>query len=179
MGGRCINLVGEYFGRLKVLGRAPNSKFRNARWFCHCECGNFCTKRSSNLRSGHTKSCGCSHYNTVSLPPGMSAFNRLYLRYETSAKNKELPFELTKEDVSFITKMNCHYCGQEPGQIIKQRYRTGDYIYNGIDRIDSSKGYTLDNVVPCCKDCNYAKGDMSYTEFKNLVIRISRYRGSN
>ena len=32
--------------------------------------------------------------------------------------------------------------------------------HSGVDRIDSSKGYTKDNVVPCCGKCNRMKGDL-------------------
>lgn len=42
----------------------------------------------------------------------------------------------------------CTYCGDSTGV-------TG----SGLDRLDSSKGYTPDNVTPCCRDCNVAKSD--------------------
>ena len=38
--------------------------------------------------------------------------------------------------------------------------------YNGIDRLDSSLGYTKDNIVTCCKICNYAKNKMKFEDFK-------------
>jgi len=47
-----------------------------------------------------------------------------------------------------------------------------DYTYNGLDRIDNAKGYILDNVVPCCKHCNYAKRNMSTEKFYNLIKSI-------
>jgi len=40
---------------------------------------------------------------------------------------------------------------------------------NGLDRVDSLKSYTLDNVVPCCTQCNLAKLDYSLDEFKKWV----------
>jgi len=30
----------------------------------------------------------------------------------------------------------------------------------------------MNNVVPCCGDCNYAKSNLTYNEFKNLIRRI-------
>lgn len=44
--------------------------------------------------------------------------------------------------------------------------------HNGIDRVDSSKGYTLDNCVPCCSKCNYAKHEMSVEEFKEYITNV-------
>ena len=43
---------------------------------------------------------------------------------------------------------------------------------NGVDRIDSSLGYTIDNCVACCDKCNYAKHDLSTEDFKEWIIKI-------
>lgn len=56
-----IDLVGESFGKLKVLKRVirddrPNIAF----WECQCECGNIVVCSSGNLRRGASKTCGCS-----------------------------------------------------------------------------------------------------------------------
>lgn len=48
----------------------------------------------------------------------------------------------------------------------------GGYVYNGLDRRNNNKGYTHDNIVPCCKPCNYAKRDMNIEEFRNWVRRV-------
>lgn len=42
----------------------------------------------------------------------------------------------------------------------------------GVDRVDSSKGYTIDNVVPCCDICNRMKLDKDITEFFDTIKRI-------
>lgn len=47
-----------------------------------------------------------------------------------------------------------------------------DILYNGIDRINSKKGYTLDNTVSCCSTCNTAKLNMSLEDFKTWIIKI-------
>lgn len=58
-----INLVGEKYGRLTVLHRHENNdKYGYVQWMCQCSCGKFIVVNSNNLRTGHTKSCGC--YNT-------------------------------------------------------------------------------------------------------------------
>ncbi len=53
-----INLTGHRFGRLKVISEA-SGRDPGILWRCVCDCGNQKTVRSSNLRSGNTKSCGC------------------------------------------------------------------------------------------------------------------------
>lgn len=46
------------FGRLTVLSRSENKGNLTA-WNCICACGNKTIVTSSNLKTGHTKSCGC------------------------------------------------------------------------------------------------------------------------
>lgn len=53
------DLTGKTFGRWKVLSRAPNSKNRDTRWFCKCECGTEKIVRASHMTKGRTVSCGC------------------------------------------------------------------------------------------------------------------------
>jgi len=61
-----------------------------------------------------------------------------------------------------LSSMNCQYCGA-PGP-------------NGIDRLDSSLGYIKCNCVPCCKHCNYVKGNLSMGDFKVWVKRFVTYQ---
>jgi len=53
------DLTGQVFGRLTVLKSVGFTKWRNLRWLCQCSCGNQKVIQSGNLRSGHSKSCGC------------------------------------------------------------------------------------------------------------------------
>lgn len=57
--GTFIDLTGESFGLLHVIRRVENSKHHAAQWLCQCECGNEIVVNSNNLRTGHSKSCGC------------------------------------------------------------------------------------------------------------------------
>ena len=52
------DIVGNKYGRLTVVGRAPN-RGKNAMWECVCECGNTVVVYGMNLRKGLSKSCGC------------------------------------------------------------------------------------------------------------------------
>lgn len=56
---RLIDLTGQRFGRLTVIGKSDRSGNRRTYWKCICDCGKECEVRSSHLRSGSTKSCGC------------------------------------------------------------------------------------------------------------------------
>lgn len=168
-----IDETGNRYGRLVVTEEVGQDARTNFLWRCICDCGKEKITSGRSLRGGHTKSCGCLH----TLPAGQADFNSLYRRYITKARKRGLFFELTKEDFSFLTKMNCFYCGIEPAQVRSSRTSNGEYIYNGIDRIDSSKGYTMDNVVACCKVCNVMKNAMTVSKFKCHLQEIVKRRG--
>jgi hypothetical protein len=54
-----VDLLGRRFGRLLVVGRAPNAVSRKARWRVRCACGQERIVKGAHLRSGRTRSCGC------------------------------------------------------------------------------------------------------------------------
>jgi len=54
-----INLTGEKFSRLTALARIGSGEQVKTQWLCRCDCGNEIIAASGNLRSGHTRSCGC------------------------------------------------------------------------------------------------------------------------
>lgn len=54
-----IDLTGQVFGRLTVIGEEYPRKTKNLRWLCQCECGNYKAVRGYDLKSGKTQSCGC------------------------------------------------------------------------------------------------------------------------
>ena len=55
-----LDLTGQRYGHLTVLGPAENVGTRTA-WRCLCDCGQETVVRSSHLRGGHTKTCGCQN----------------------------------------------------------------------------------------------------------------------
>lgn len=57
--GRIVDISGQTFGELTVLHRVENSRDHKARWRCRCSCGKEVNVLGKDLRSGHTKSCGC------------------------------------------------------------------------------------------------------------------------
>lgn len=54
-----IDLTGQTFGRLQIIERAPNRK-AHTHWLTRCVCGQERIIRGSALKSGNTRSCGCS-----------------------------------------------------------------------------------------------------------------------
>ena len=59
--GNVIDLLGQKFGHLTVIERAGSDSRGEALWICECDCDNHTRIKvlGSNLRTGHTQSCGC------------------------------------------------------------------------------------------------------------------------
>lgn len=71
--------------------------------------------------------------------------------------------------------MRCFYCNDPPSLITEGSNRRNKeharYVRNGLDRIDNNTGYLLSNLVTCCKNCNYAKKDLSQDVFYAWLAR--------
>lgn len=60
--GKIKDLTGQKFGSLTVLEITNERKNRQVVWKCQCDCGNITYVVGEALRTGHTKTCGCSWY---------------------------------------------------------------------------------------------------------------------
>ena len=54
-----LDLLGQRFGRLLVVARAPTLRY--SRWLCRCDCGAevVVSAQLLRMREGGTRSCGC------------------------------------------------------------------------------------------------------------------------
>lgn len=179
--------IGKKFGKLKIIEFShKDTKQRAFHWKCICDCGNIVTVRYSSLKSGNTTSCGCLQKRLASsiithenrkriLPTGLAAQRNLFRCYRKDAKKRQLEFKLTFDDFITITSKSCNYCNIKPNQIHKNENWNGSYQYNGIDRLNNNKGYTIENSVPCCRWCNIGKGNRSLSEFLVWIDRVYKH----
>jgi len=166
-----IDRVGHRYGKLTVIKQEASTDKGETMWLCKCDCGNETIVRGRNLHSG-TSSCGCLQGEAIKLADGEAAFNALLANWKGDAKRRGYAWALSKDQVKHLTKQPCYYCGALPAQTYSRQTYNGDYVYNGIDRLDNDKGYITDNVVPCCKYCNFGKNDRSITEFRDWVKQV-------
>lgn len=86
-------------------------------------------------------------------------------------KNKNIEFDITREFLNELWDTQngkCYYTGIEM-IIIKEGKHPQ---HPSLDRINSDKGYTKDNVVLCCQSINFAKHSYSKEEFINFLNLI-------
>lgn len=174
---RYDDLTGKKFNRLYVKECIGSDERGKRLWKCKCDCGNEIITNSYALTHNHTMSCGCYNKEIVSTirkkDRGVASFNALYANYVMNAKKRGHVFELSKEQFKELTSSNCFYCGAIPqnGNYVNQQ-KNGNYIYNGIDRVDNNKGYIIDNVVSCCTICNKMKHALSQNYFIDHIQKI-------
>lgn len=170
---------GATFGAWTVLQRGARGRCGDqAMWLCRCQCGEERLVRSGALRRKQSLSCGCTRtycHNTI--PAGdPQEYVWRFNTYEDKAKRRSHEFELTLSQFITIVGQDCHYCGAAPAMPVRsRRKRTAASLMNGIDRVDNSVGYVLDNCVPCCTWCNEMKRHRPQSDFLEHVRRIAQH----
>lgn len=92
--------------------------------------------------------------------------NDLYNHYKNSAKTRNIPFSITKMDLYDLSyPITCPVLGI-PLQFNSGKPKDDSY---SLDRIDSSKGYDIDNVIVVSYRANILKRDASLLEMKKMV----------
>ena len=172
-----IDLTGKRFGKWTIIRRVGSDKNGRAIWFCRCDCGVEKIVDSNHLRNGKSTSCGCYSREIHSIECGLFSKRQVYGFYKRNAKRRNIPFELSFNEFIELTQQNCYYCGIEPSNTHISKHNNGDFIYNGLDRKDNTKGYTLSNIVSCCDQCNWAKRDLPYEEFIVWINKLATYNG--
>ncbi len=82
-----------------------------------------------------------------------------YNSYKQGSKQRNVQFSLTFEQFAQFWQQPCGYCGDKIDTI-------------GLDRIDSSKGYEIKNVISCCWICNDMKKAKSQKDFIEQCEKI-------
>lgn len=178
--------IGQRFGRLTVVSKDIEKSIERRKpcYFVKCDCGSPIKSvlKSTLMDKRHPlQSCGCLQKEKAGYVEDRAIALKKIIYIKT--KNRHIK-DLKCDESSFISfdlyikkiEEHCFYCGTIKGSFLRDR-RT-DFIlkYNGLDRLDSSKGYTEDNTVPACKWCNISKNKMSVDEFINFITRLHNYK---
>lgn len=113
----------------------------------------------------NTNKCSDCYQKTLDFHKNRNPRDKIKVRIldiKKAAKNRNLEFELTDEEVSKMIQLNCNYCG----------IKDNDGIL-GIDRIDSNIGYIKKNCVPCCEQCNLMKHIKTKKDFLDICEHIA------
>lgn len=141
-----IEMVGFVSGRLTVVSQHSQKPGGEYLWLCRCECGGSSISAGYELRSGHTRSCGClakealsrrmkkhglSHLPEFKIWMGMirRCTDRKMINYDRyGGRGIKVCDEWAESFANFYRDM-----GNRPSP------------KHSIDRINNEKGYSADN----------------------------------
>ena len=131
------------------------------------------------------------NYKRRNTEEGFLTYRILHLFTPSAIKKRKFVPDCTKEEIKKhfyeyvkVCGRNCFYCN-EPWTYIYNRYNVGrgrssikgkkrENLKNlSIDRLDSSKTYSIDNIIFCCQQCNLSKKDISIKLIKRLYEIIT------
>ena len=176
--------TGKRYGKLLVIEYIGGGKFK-----CLCDCGNLTIQSGGKLRGSKNKngvkSCiECSHILRRKKNRSEFVFGKEYS--DLKRRHKELEKRegenwdiISKNEFMKIVQKECFYCGSVGSKLRKDNIENITYKFNGIDRINSKKGYSIDNVVSCCITCNRAKNNMGINEFMDWTHSIYNHIKNN
>lgn len=99
---------------------------------------------------------------------------KVYKTYQKGVKRKAIAglcFDMNYDQFAMIYQSKCFYCDSPP-----EKHKSNTIEYNGVDRLDSSIGYTTENCVPCCHKCNWSKNDRPIEKFLCWIERIFNFQ---
>jgi hypothetical protein len=147
-------------------------KRRRAAYEFKCDCGTHIYARGKDVKQGKIQSCGCLALESKSrngkknqIDNCLAFYNTILYDYKKNAERRKLEFNIPFDLFKNLISSKCFYCGSSPTNFSKSDLAC-QLKYNGLDRVDNTKGYVPSNVVSCCKFCNYAKGRGTQKEFQ-------------
>lgn len=169
--------IGKQFANYEVL--SLDHIDGHIRWYkVKClKCGDISIKNVKTICSSKIgcEKCRYINHGNGKVPTLDAVKNCIRSAYIVGARDRGLEWQLSKEDFDEIIESNCYYCGEGPTfhKSDQKCNKTGiPYYRTGVDRLDSTKGYTKENCVPCCSICNRMKSDLSNYSFLYKIKNI-------
>ena len=169
------DLSGKKFNSLTVVRRYKNSKHKNTRWLCLCDCGNETIASSSDLKTDHHNSCGkCGKHYFLS--------DSYWAELKRQAKRRGYEFDLDKDYMYKLWLKQNKKCALSDLILTipkGNREQCGPKNTASIDRIDNNLGYIKGNVQWVHKKLNKMRGSLTVEEFVYYCKIVGDYKNDN
>lgn len=178
-------LPGMRFGKLTTIEDVGSYTFGSVKynmWSCICQCGTTKPYKACDLRANRVQSCGCSrtenpNWGQKPIPKDSKYFFQSWLDIwkRKSTKRHDREFTLTLQELDQIYEQQsgkCYYTGRNLTLASTAKYAINETSVS-IDRIDNSKGYTVDNVVLCEKMVNVSRNTQTQEEFIQMCLDVT------
>lgn len=174
-----IDLTGQRFGKLQVVGFSHVGPIDHAaHWKCLCDCGKACIMWSNSLRTNGTMSCGCLRELRGQDSPKWRGHGQLsssqWSKIRKSAEFRDIPFDLTIGQAWNLFVAQGGRCALTGLPIELRKYGSESHT-SSLDRINSDRGYVLDNVQWVHARVNLAKRDTMQDDFIEMCRAVAAY----
>ena len=117
--------------------------------------------RNKNRRASMGRSHECRVCHNKRSKDHKNTPEHRFATYKSGARVRKISFELSFEEFISFWNKPCFYCEEEIMGI-------------GLDRKDSTGSYCIENVLPCCGQCNYAKKSQTTDQFISMCLKVAK-----
>lgn len=183
-----VDYTNKKIGSWLVLGPAkyiPTKTGGRYLWYCRCDCGKEKWNNTTAMLYGRSSMCLTCKNSSKNMSkenngnwkgygeiPGEVLHRIKGGATRRRKNNRKLQMEITCKDLDYLWKKQHGKCAytQRSLTLLKDA---------SLDRIDSSKGYLVDNIEWVHKDVNKAKMALSKEDFLQMVYEINDHTRNN
>jgi len=178
-------MLGNTYGMLTpydLIRASRNGKqeWQEYQFVCNCSCGNTVITRAYSIKVGKTQSCGCKRKHSIKPGKehkGFTGYEQIsgksWGRIRRDAEDRQLEFTITISQAWMLYLQQNKLCALSGVNIMFGTGMTRNTA--SLDRINSSLGYTIDNVQWVHKKLNRMKMAMSDEEFVEWCELVADY----
>jgi len=169
--------IGTSIGDWVVEGYAFN---RHNLISVRCSCGNTSELSSATAKSSRSKRCTSCSYKKISEDKSCGKVHQTYwLQIKNAAIRRGISFAITMEDMWTQYQEQIGKCAFTGLDITLTNSNNFRLQTASLDRIDSTKGYTVDNIQWVHKDANKMKMDLPQEKFFSIIKQIYEHKKLN
>ena len=163
------DISNQRFGKLIALEPTEQrSTIQSVIWKCLCDCGKEVYVSGSDLRRGHTKSCGCQRYNSYGEDQIKTILNQNDISFQQEYYFDDLHFKDTGYQARFDFYVDNRYIVEYDG---RQHFIQGNGVYDNEEKFARTQEH--DNIKnQYCFDYNIPIIRIPYTELDNITLEM-------
>lgn len=133
-----INLIGETFGKLKVIEETPKRKNKSVVWKCQCECGSFVEYSTKELRSDGLIQCPrCGHNRKPKMQLTLDIIGKKFNHLTVVEKTNQVQggkllykceCDCPEKTIVYVNRTDLQNGHTQSCGCLNRKYKTGDII---------------------------------------------------